>query len=231
SGGGFVRVNLPTAIGTGTLTLNSGGSVNIASVSNTAMTNAILFNGGTLGSSGWGTGNGPNITTGDVTFATGTTSTIKSGDPQVLGTAAGSETSFSGPWHGSGNVNLTADQTNPDGGAGIRIKNNTASSDYTGTVTVGQHVKFELAYATAGGTSPLGTGNIILTAGNVSDGSYSEFQVRNGTAAPITLPNNITVTGAATTGPGINIVDLNFPAAGGNVITLGTLRIGSQQLG
>ncbi len=191
------------------------------------MANPIVMNGGVLGSAGLGTANGTNVTTGDVTINANIV--LKTGDPQVVGTAAGSEVEFGGVLHGKGDISATADQANIDGGAGFRL-HGAGASDYSGTITVGNKVKFELQTAQPGPFSPMGTGKIVMVAGgydNTTNGSYSEFQVRNTTTGggATTVPNDIEVTGTG-------LADLNFPAAvANNVITLGNLKIGNQILG
>ena len=212
-----------TGAGSGTIMV----APNTTLIATGSLANPIVLNGGVLGSAGLGTANGTNLTTGDVTVNANIT--VKTGDPQVVGTAVGSEVEFSGVLHGKGNINVTADQVSPDGGAGFRL-HGTGASDYSGTLTVGNSTKFELQTAQAGPFSPLGTGKIVMVAGTydtTTNGTYSEFQVRNTITGggPATVPTNIEVTGAG-------LADLNFPTAvTNNVITLGNLKIGGQILG
>jgi autotransporter-associated beta strand protein len=219
---GAVRVG-STGAGTGTITV----APNTTLVATGSLPNAIIMNGGVLGSAGLGTANGTNLTTGDVTVNANIT--VKTGDPQVNGGAVGSEVEFSGVLHGKGNILATADQVSPDGGAGFRL-HGTGASDYSGTLTVGNGVKFELQTAQAGPFSPLGTGKVVMVAGSydtTTNGTYSEFQVRNTISGggPTTVPTNIEITGSG-------LADLNFPATvTNNVITLGNLKIGGQTLG
>jgi fibronectin-binding autotransporter adhesin len=239
--GGFVRLQNATAAGTGTITVNAGGTL-VAGLT-TATTpavatwaNDIVLNGGTLGSAGVGTANGTRTNTGNVTVQAD--STIKTGDPQGVG-ATGSEIEFGNTGtgtptalKGSGNLNVIADQAGADGGAGFRIQG-TGNSTYTGTITVNNHVKFELQTAVPASTgtfSPMGTGKIVMVAGTYDAsllGNYSEFQVRNVVAngGNVTVGNNIEVTGTG-------LADLNFPAAvTNNVVSMGSLKIGNQTLG
>ena len=218
---GDVRLNTTTAGGAGTIIINPNSAVDVGA----ALANPITLAGGTLGSFGRGTGNGANLTTGDVTVTAN--STVKTGDTQVAG-AGGSEVDFAGTLHGSSNIFATADQASPDGGAGFRL-HGTADSDYTGTITVNNRVKFELQTAVPGPFSPMGTGKIVMIAGDyaagTTNGTYSEFQVRNTSGLSTVLGNDIEVTGTG-------LADLNFPAAvtGGITTTMGSLKIGAGQI-
>ena len=214
---GTVRLNTAASGGGGTITINS----NATLVAGATMANPITLAGGTLGSFGRGTGNGTNLTTGDVTVTAN--STVKTGDPQTPN-GGGSEVEFAGNLHGSGNISATADQVNPDGGAGFRL-HGTGDSDYSGTITVGNRVKFELQTSQAGPFSPMGTGKVVMVGGafdTTTNGSYSEFQVRNLSGGNTIVGNDIEVTGTG-------LADLNFPAAvtGGITVTMGNLKIGA----
>jgi fibronectin-binding autotransporter adhesin len=216
---GTVRLNAATSAGGGTITINPNSAVDVGAT----LANPITLAGGTLGSFGRGTGNGTNLTTGDVTVTAN--STVKTGDTQVVG-GGGSEVDFSGVLHGSGNIFATADQVNPDGGAGFRLHG--TDSDYTGTITVDNHVKFELQTSQSGPFSPMGTGKIVMIAGafdTTTNGSYSEFQVRNLSGFSTAVGNDITVTGTG-------LADLNFPAAvtAGVTVTMGNLKVGAGQI-
>ena len=138
---------------------------------------------------------------------------------QVVGTG-GSEVDFTGVLHGSGNIFATADQASPDGGTAWL--HGTGDSDYTGTITVGNRVKFELQTSVQGPFSPMGTGKIVMVGGSfdtTTNGSYSEFQVRNLSGTSTVVGNDIEVTGTG-------LADLNFPAAvtGGITTTMGNLK-------
>jgi fibronectin-binding autotransporter adhesin len=216
---GTVRLNAATSGGGGTITINPNSAVDVGAT----LANPITLAGGTLGSFGRGTASGTNLTTGDVTVTAN--STVKTGDTQVVG-GGGSEVDFTGVLHGNGNIFATADQVNPDGGAGFRLHG--TDSDYTGTITVDNHVKFELQTSQAGPFSPMGTGKIVMIAGafdTTTNGSYSEFQVRNLSGASTVVGNDITVTGTG-------LADLNFPAAvtAGVTVTMGNLKIGAGQI-
>ena len=217
---GTVRLNTAASGGGGTIIINPNSAVDVGAT----LANPITLAGGTLGSFGRGTGSGANLTTGDVTVTAN--STVKTGDTQVVG-AGGSEVDFAGVLHGSGNISATADQVNPDGGAGFRL-HGTGDSDYTGTITVGNRVKFELQTSVAGPFSPMGTGKIVMVGGTfdtTTNGSYSEFQVRNLSGFNTVVGNDIEVTGTG-------LADLNFPAAvtGGITVTMGNLKVGAGQI-
>jgi autotransporter-associated beta strand protein len=223
---GVVRITNATGAGSGgSVTINPNGTVAVTAT----LANPIALNGGTLGAAGFGTGNtaNANVTDGDVTAQTGTTSTIRLGDPQ--NTTAASDVKFGGTsaLHGSGNINVVSDQAGADGGAGLRLQG-TGASDYTGTVTVNAHVKFELQTGQAGPFSPIGTGKVVMIAGTYdaasTNGTYSEFQVRNTIGGATTVGNDIEVTGTG-------LADLNFPAnVANNVIIMGNLKVGAGQV-
>ena len=74
----------------------------------------------------------------------------------------------------------------------------------------------------------MGTGKIVMVGGSfdtTTNGSYSEFQVRNLSGLSTVVGNDIEVTGTG-------LADLNFPAAvtGGITTTMGNLKIGTGQI-
>ncbi len=223
---GVVRITNATGAGSGgPVTINPNGTVAVTAT----MSNPIILNGGTLGAVNFGTGNGANanVTTGDFTAQPGTTSTIRLGDPQ--NTSAASDVKFGGAsaLHGTGNINVVSEQTAPDSGGGLRLQG-TGASDFSGTITVNNRVKFELQTGQAGPFSPMGTGKVVMVAGTyeaaTTNGNYSEFQVRNTIGGTTTVGNDIEVTGTG-------LADLNFPAAiANNVVVLGNLKVGAGQV-
>lgn len=226
--------------GTGTLTANSGGTL----VLGQAQPNAITLAGGTLGGA-----SGIASVPGELTAATGTTSTIYQADPQNLGdsintiAAVNSEMNFTNTLHGSGNLNLLASNNNisADGGVGIRFRG-TAASDYSGTITVGRAVKAELQTVVTTPFSPIGTGKVVLTGGVAlrddttnsvlvlggdTTTGYSEWNIRNNSSGNATLLNNYEMTGT-----GLSVINMLGSAPTNSVSQLGNLRIGAgQELG
>ena len=225
---GAVRVITPTggaaaSIGSGPIVVNNGATL----VTGVGLSGPLTLAGGTIGAT-FGT-TATSWTTGDVTAAAGTTSTVYTADAQ--NTAVTSELIFTGTLHGSGNINVLASdvQTNPDGGTGFRLRG-AAASDYSGTITLGNAVKGEVQTTVAGPFSPAGTGKIVMTAGTFGGsltGTYSELNLRNNRPSGDTIFGNdigIAGTGFVTLNP------LNGTAAAPNTDTLGNLMIGDGQI-
>ena len=101
----------------------------------------------------------------------------------------------------------------------------TAPSDYSGTITIGQSVKFELQ--TPGGVfSPMGTGKLVMTSGSATgglQGTYSQFQARV-TPANVTAEfgNDIEVTGS-------DYVNFNMLGGANIIASFDDLRVGNGQ--
>ncbi len=222
---GTLRLAAGASLGAGTITVNSGGTFANGAATRT---NPIILNGGTLGSLGLGTANGTVYTSGDVTV-TGN-STVWIGDPQNPAAAA-SEVEFTGTLHGNGNIVVMAStaQANPDGGAGFRLQG-PATSDFTGTITLGNAVKGELQTTVAGPFSPAGSGKIVMTAGTFTGtlmGTYSELNLRNNRASGNTiLGNDIEVSGTGF----VTLNPLNATSPAPQMSTLGNLKVGDGQI-
>jgi fibronectin-binding autotransporter adhesin len=220
---GFLKIATNVgALGTGPITVATGGTF-ISAIA--GLTNPINLAGGTLSSSGLGTGAGTVYTSGDVTVTAD--STIWIYDPATPTT--GSEVDFTGTLHGTKNINVLSQQLGADGGAGFRLRG-TLPSDYSGVITIGQSVKGELQTAVAGPFSPAGTGTIRLTGGSVNAGSlngtYSELNLRNNFTGNTTFGNNVEVVGNG-------FADINLignVAQGGAISAMGSLKIGDQQI-
>lgn len=223
--GGTVRATNNAALGTGAATVNSGGVLVVGA----APTNAITLAGGTLAFAG-----SPSLS-GNLTAVAGTTLTIEIFDPLAPGTPI--NVPFTGKLLGSGNLLLlnATGTTSPDGGQAFRI-NGPNTSTFSGTITLANNVKGELFGTTSGGTTPAGTGKVILTAGDAAlggtlnavttSGGYSELNVRINTGSQV-YGNDVQVNGS-----GWAILNPLGTAAAGASVTLGNLRIGAgQQLG
>jgi autotransporter-associated beta strand protein len=228
--GGALRATSAAAAGSGPITVNN----NATFVTGAGLTNPITLAGGTIG-----TTSGPNTFTGDLTLPAGTNSTYRMADPQNLPTTPidVNEIIITGTLQGAGNLTVLSNgqDNSPDGGNGFRLRG-TGNSAYSGTITVGNNVKFELQSATAGAFSPAGTGKIVMTAGDASlnnqlttvttTGGYSEINLRNNTnpSADITFGNDVAITGT-----GMVIFNPLGSAAAGTRITMGNLSVGTGQ--
>jgi autotransporter-associated beta strand protein len=162
------------------------------------------------------------------------------GDPQNLpiGTTDVTDFIFNGTFGGGGNINVLSNgqDNNPDGGNGFRIRGLNAST-YSGTITVGNNVKFEIQTSQGndvGPFSPIGTGKIVMTGGvanlnntlpapNGTTG-YSEINIRNNSTGDATFGNDIAVTGT-----GLIILNPLGTAPVGTKITMGNLSAGAGQ--
>ncbi len=221
---GTVRLQTSgTSGGTGTIVVNP--STNLVHASGNTFSSPINLAGGTIGSSN---------TTG--TFSGGlnvtTNSTIRMADPQNL--ATNGEVNITGVLNGTGNLNVIAGSNNlgVDGGVGLRFRG-TGASNYSGTITIGNNVKGEIQVAVAGPFSTVGTGKVILTAGDAAlagglnavtaAGGYSEFNIRNNFGNTINVPTNFEVAGT-----GLTV--MNLPAGSGTLLQIvGNLKIGAGQ--
>jgi chondroitin AC lyase len=224
--GGYVRALSVGAPGSGSINANATGTLVIGA----NLTNPIALFGGALAFTGAPTFSG------NLTAEPGTTSTIESFDP-LAPTTSVNET-FTGNLQGSGNIILqnATGITSPDGGQGFRI-NAANSSNFSGTITLSHNVKSELFGTTSGSTTPVGTGTIVLTAGDAAlggtvntvttTGGYSELNLRNNTTGSQIYGNNVQVVGS-----GLVVLNPLGTAAAGLSDTLGSLTIGGgQQLG
>jgi fibronectin-binding autotransporter adhesin len=223
---GAARLTAVGAGGVGNITVNGGALVTGANRSNPI----TLNNGTVLGASAAST------LSGDLTV-NGAGVTIRGADPTNLPTAAvdSVEIVFSGTLHGSANINVLSNgqDNSPDGGNGIRLRG-TNPSDYNGTITVANNVKFELQSSQIGAFSPAGTGKIIMTAGSVSGGTaltapsttagYSELNVRNLSGDDIIFGNDVAIAGTGTV-----IFNPLGTTAEGKTVTMGNLSIGTGQ--
>ena len=225
---GTVRPTGTNALGTGTVTVNSAGTL-VENV-NDAISNSVTLTGGTLGVSSAGS-----FTFGTNTVLTVTTNTMSimmAADPQNPGT---SENLYvNGVLSGGGNaiVMNATNVTSTDGSQGVRfLGTNGIASSFSGTIIVTNNAKCELDSSTAGPFSPLGTGNIILCAGEYDGnntlnctniGGYLEFNIRN-TAGTTTIPTSFQIAGTGA------VVINGLGAPNGAVATLGNLTIGGGQ--
>jgi fibronectin-binding autotransporter adhesin len=229
---GTVRLTTIGAPGTGTTNINAAGTLVVGA----AHTNPITISGGAIGS-GFGAATTP-FTTADFTVNAGT-STLYTADPQNL--ATNGEMILTGTLRGSGNLDVLSgsNATSPDANPGLRLRG-TATSDYSGTITLGHNVKGEIQsiQTTDLGTfSPAGTGKFVLVAGDAALGNtqnaattangYSEFNVRNNSLGNITFGNNVEISGT-----GLTLMNPLGTAPVNAVTTMGNLKIGGgQELG
>lgn len=224
---GILRINNGGAAGTGTLTVNPSGALSLGA--SLSATTPLVMAGGTVGIAG---GAARNIDS-DLTAATGTTSTVALFDPATGGGRF--DLIVLGVLHGSGNLNVEAPAGDvaPEGG-GFRLRG-ANSPDYTGTITVGNSVKFELEAKSASG-SGAGTGTLVFTAGTIdngTNGTYTLINLRNNSGGNTVLGNNVQIAGTGTTllnlinGGGSAINPPPLPP--GSTTTFGTLQIGAGQ--
>jgi chondroitin AC lyase len=223
---GTVRLTSGGAAGAGYTYVYPGGTLVLSGA--TTFTEPLVVAGGTVGSA-----NSPlDIANGSVTAAPNTTSTFMIADPQSPG--SGSEVIFSGTLHGTGNIVAVAgsNDTNPDAGTGFRIRG-TGVSDFSGNLTIGNNVKAEIQTSVAGSFSPIGTGTLLLTAGDhtsggvltaTTTGGYSEFNLRNNSSGNTTFGNNVTILGT-----GLTLLNPLGTAPSGDSVTMGALTIGNGQ--
>jgi autotransporter-associated beta strand protein len=221
--GGSVRNLSATGEGAGAATINPGGDMVVGAMINSPITLA----GGNLNFSGTPT------LSGTITAAASTTSVIQSSDPLTPSTSVNA--SFTGALQGSGTIVLlnATGVTSPDGGQAFRI-NSANSSSFSGTIVVSNNAKGELFGQTSGNTTPAGTGNIILTAGDAalgntlntltSTGGYSELNLRNNASGNQIYSNNVQITGT-----GLTVINPLGTAPAGASVTMGNLQMGAGQ--
>ena len=194
-----------------------------------AVPNAINLNAGsTLGVTGGQTLPGNVTVTGNVTVDTYDAITGTGNVDFIL----------TGMLQGNGNVTVQNQQgTNADGqGWRLRGPISSGANAFSGTITLLNASKFEiqsLAGQTTG--SQAGTGTIIMVGGTfngTNQGTFSLMNLRNNSSVPITLGNNVQVTGGAGTFALINLVAPSVGAVtAGTPINMGTLTLGDQGLG
>ncbi len=224
---GIARLSNTNAAGRGAITINPTGTA----VLGVALTNAITLAGGTLSSSA-----GLNPLLVDITAAASTTSTILYADPANLTAADPNEMNIIGTLHGSGNIvmmSVTNDPT-PDSGNGFRLRG-TNASDFSGTITISNRVKFELQNIVAGPFSPAGVGKLQVVCGiltnNTVNGTFGELNVRNNNTN--SLPGDTVFTNdVELIGSGIAVLDpLGSAPAGTRVVMVKLTMGGGQELG
>jgi fibronectin-binding autotransporter adhesin len=209
--------------GTGSITVASGGTLAITG----NITNPInSLGGGTIGMGTVSLG-------GDATFATGTTTNLALFDPNTPAAAQGNGT-FTGVLHGGGTINILANPGlvalgtfNVDGGGAFRPVNNTANSDFNGTIVLNPGVKGEIGISTAG-FSTAGSAKIIMTSGTFNSGAttgdFSLLNVRNNQGlANAPFGNNVEV--VAGSGSFVTLNPLDVGALGPFTVAMGNLKV------
>jgi fibronectin-binding autotransporter adhesin len=218
--GGALRLGVDSAAGTSHIAVNSGGTLIVTSTHS----NAITLAGGVLGG-GTGTDQNP-FTTGDLIALAGTISTVITADPELP--AANSELVAAGPLRGGGDIVVVAgpNVSGADYMPGFRLRG-AGVSDFTGVVTVGNGVKFELETDGPGPFSPMGGGRIVMTAGTLEvnrTGTYSQINLRSNFPGDTSFGNDVEISGAGT---------VNFGPVGSapldSRIILGNLKLGANQ--
>jgi autotransporter-associated beta strand protein len=210
---GAVQLGGATAGGTAPVVVNSSGILAMA-VAGTPSTNAIVLNGGIVGSIGNQTVNA------DVTI--NSPSAVAEFNP-VSG-ATGADFIITGMLLGSGNIDVQTRNGNAPDSAAFRLRG--PVSTYSGTITVPQSGKFELQTSVTSG-SQMGTGILVLTGGTTSTtgaGTYSIVNVRNNSGADVDFANNVQVTGLGTT-----FFNLLGSSPAGSTVKFGDLLIGDGQ--
>jgi fibronectin-binding autotransporter adhesin len=133
---------------------------------------------------------------------------------------------MTGTLRGSGNLDVSIiSNAGADTLDGFRLRGTTAS-DYSGTITLGPRVKFELQSTSAANFSAMGTGKIVATAGTATgglNGTYSQVQTRVNTADLVTnFANNVEISG-------LGVVNFNLLGVANTTSIFGDLRIGDGQ--
>lgn len=220
--GGSLRINNATATGTGVVRVEPAGTLILGS--DAALSVPITLAGGTIGATG-----AARTLNGDLTVENATISTLACHDPQNPATSM--ETVLLGVLHGTGTLNITAatGQGDPNGGGGIRFRNVTTASDFTGIINIANGAKLEIRSA-GGSLNAAGTGSTLRLAGGTSGlttaaGTYSQINLR--TDVDAVYGNNVTLTGTGF----VNI--FAGPITGtiiDRTVTMGTLTIGDQQI-
>ncbi len=210
------RVNVTSATGAGTAAIAVGPGATLQS--GATLANSIDLSGGTISSQTAGSiGNGELR----VLAASSIDLFNKSGN-------ASSETIFTGTLRGTANlaVNAGPNQANADGGVALRLRG-TTPSDFSGTLTAGPRVKFEIQMADPSAPDPFGTGKIVLTAGTSTgglNGTYTQLQPRLA-AGGVTyaLGHPIEISGAG-------YVNVNLLGGADIIAQFGNLKIGGGQI-
>ncbi len=221
TGGGSLRFNSPTATGPAMLRVETGS--NLALGADPAATTSLTLAGGTMGSSG-----AAHNLNADLTAAPNTVSTIIIADPLLPATSL--ETVMLGALHGSGTLAITAATTqgDPNGGGGVRFRNVTTTSDFTGLIDIKNGAKLEIRSA-GGAFSALGVAaSLRLNAGisglTIATGAYSQLNLR--TDLDTAYGHNVSITGTGF----VNIFSASITAGIVNhTSALGVLTIGDQQ--
>jgi fibronectin-binding autotransporter adhesin len=214
---GAVKTTVAGAQGSGAIAIGLNGT--FATGGDLIVTNTVAIAGGTIGPSG-----ATRNFNGSLTTAAATTSTVDVFDPTTGATLA--DIILLGALHGSGNINVMATNgNNAPETAAFRLRG-PASADFTGTIAVGQAVKFETQNTTASG-SPAGTGLIVLTGGVINGnntGTFSLYNARNNFTASTTFGNNVALTGS-----GLAAINVLGTAPAGSTTNFGNLTIGNTQ--
>ena len=217
---GTVRPTAATTLGSGATMVNGG-----ALVAGAAHTNAITLGGGTLGTT-------VTFTNTQLTAAAGTTSFVRTADPQNPVTSL--NIYVSGALHGSGTIAVVnaTNVASADGSQGFRLIG-TAASDFTGVIALSNNVKGELQIVNAGTFSPAGTGKLVLNCGNFygtngllgpTTGGYSELNLRNNSTGDGVLGNDVELAGT-----GLAVLNPLGSAPTGAKMTMGNLTMGGGQ--
>jgi fibronectin-binding autotransporter adhesin len=210
---GAVQLGGPTAGGTAPVIVNSGGILAMA-VAGTPSTNAIVLNGGTVGSVGNQT------VSADVTV--NSPSIIAEFNP--ITNVGGADFIITGMLLGTGNIDIQTRNGNAPDSSAVRLRG--PASTYSGTITVPESGKFELQTTETSG-SQMGTGTLVVTGGATSTtgaGTYSIVNVRNNSGTDVDFGNNVQVSGTGTSF--FNLLG-NSPA--GSTVKFGDLLIGDGQ--
>ncbi len=168
-------------LGTGTITVNSGGTFG-SEIDN--VVNNITLSGGTLAPAN----SSPRTYSSTVTLTPATSSTFMLANSLATGT--GMSMILTGKVTGSGNVAVTA----PTGGQTLTLKSTT--NDFSGTVTINTANATLISQSTTNVGSTLGTASFSLGGGVLSikdNGPGSSGNLAYGNACAITAPSTITV--------------------------------------
>ena len=120
--------------------------------------------------------------------------------------------------------------TSPDGSQGVRFRNTTVASDYSGTIIITNNAKSELLIVGPGPFSPVGTGKFLLYAGlyegnntltGPATGGYLEMNFRN--TGTTTGSNDFEIVGSGA------VVFNGLGSPNGAITTIGNLQIGNNQ--
>lgn len=208
---GTVVATASGAAGSGTVTVNGGTFQAGATIAN-----PITLAGGRLLS-----GTSANVTTtGRITAASGTTSTLQ---PATLT----SDVRIDGGIGGSGNLTVAAaaGATNPYSDAGTFVRGVTTSTGYTGTITVAQGARLEIAPEPGRSITGAGSARIVLTAGSytpgATTGNYALLRLRASDSF-FGTPHTLAVAGEGT-------ALMELAAGNASLAFLGSLTLGGNQ--